>query len=144
VSWHRSKLRQSFIERASCDDRQQRERKSDHALHRHAERVSSVGSRLAAPLLIARDGAEIGGLYDDAVEWARVARRERVLVSSHPEAASARVPGTKTWRGTEGKLADRGREASGGFATRCGDIVLSVCTLVERESCCLPGELQPE
>jgi hypothetical protein len=90
-----------------------REKKSDHSLHRLSERVGRRRSRLAAPLLVSRDGAQICGLHNDAVERASIARRVRVRASSHLEAASARVPLTEAWRCTEGKLAHRGRVAGG-------------------------------
>jgi hypothetical protein len=117
---------------------------SNHALHRLTERVGRLYNRLAAPFVVAPDGAYICDLYDDAIERVCVIRRVWVLVGGQLEAASACVAGTEARRGTEGKLAHPGCEAGGGHATRYGGTVLSVRARVECDSRCLPGWPQPE
>ena len=47
-------------------------RGKNYALHRLAEKVDRVRGRLAAPFLVALDGAQIGNLHDDAIERALV------------------------------------------------------------------------
>src|SRR6266702_803555 len=130
-SWHRSKLQPCIVKHpnhpVTTNEKHGKERY--YALHRLTERVGRFRDRLAAPLLIALDGAEIGNLYDDAFERAIVAWRVRVRGASHPETPPTRIPGTEAWRSTEGKLVHRGRIAGGGFATCYGDPSLSVCAL---------------
>ena len=109
-------------------------KRGDHSLHRHAERVDRVRSSLATPLFVPRDGAQICGLYDDAVERARVARRVRVLVGGHFEATSARVPCTEARLRTEGKLTHRGTVACDAFSTCCGGPEISMCALGQHDS----------
>ena len=53
--------------------------------------VVRIALRLAAPLLVARDGAEVGHLDDDGVERARVRGRVRVCVRGEREAAAASI-----------------------------------------------------
>ena len=108
--------------------------RGDYSLHRHAERVNRVRSSLATPLFVPRHGAQICGLYNDAVERARVARRVRVLVGGHFEAASARVPCTEARRRTEGKLAHRGSVARGAFSTCCSGPEVSMCAPGKHDS----------
>jgi len=86
-------------------------------VRRLAERVLRLGDRLAAPLLVALDGTQIGNLYDDALKRALVAWRVRVRRTSHPEAPPTRIPGTYTCRSTKGKLVHCSRMARGGFPT---------------------------
>ena len=87
----------------------------DHALDRLAERVDGVGDRLIAILRV--DGAQIGNFHHDAVGG--LGSRSRVHSASQLEAPSARIPGTRACRSTEGKLVHRGRIAGCGLAARC-------------------------
>lgn len=122
------------INLAEHADSHTRDRKEDYVLHRRVVGVDWVLSSLAAPLLVALDGAHICVLNDDLVERARETRIVRVIVARYLEAASTCVPRTKARHGTEGKLAHRGTEAVDGLATCCGGPVLSACALVERGS----------
>ena len=70
--------------------------------------VVGVARRLAAPLLVARDRAEVGDLDDDRVERARERGRVRVCVRGDGEAAPTRVPGPEAWRRPERELAHGG------------------------------------
>lgn len=76
--------------------------------------VVGVARRLATPLLVARDGAEVGDLDDDRGERARERGRVRVCVPGDGEAAPARVPGPEAWRRPERELAH-----GGGVTVRC-------------------------
>ena len=76
--------------------------------------VVGVARRLAAPLLVARDRAEVGDLDDDRVERARERGRVRVCVRSDGETAPTRVPGPEAWQRSERELA-----YGGGVAIRC-------------------------
>lgn len=53
-----------------------------------------MGDRLAAPLLVARDGAQICNLHDDAIKWTLVVWRVRVCGASHSETPPTCIPRT--------------------------------------------------
>ena len=102
--------------------------------------VVRVRRRLAAPLLVALDRAQVGDLDDDGLaEGARVCGRVRIPVSSECEAAAACVAGAQTWCRAEGELAHGCGVSVPGDATRwrsavqmsqssdCGSIVEGGC-----------------
>ena len=82
--------------------------------------VVRVARRLAAPLLVARDWAEVGDLDDDRLERAREGGRVWVCVRGDSEATAARIPGPEAWRRAECELAHCSSVAIRGHTARCG------------------------
>ncbi len=91
----------------------------EYVLDGRAVLVVRVAARLAAPLLVALHGAEVGDLHDDRLERAGERRRVRVLVCGYGEAASASVARSQSWTRAERKLADRGGVPVRGDSARC-------------------------
>ena len=103
------------------EEREEKGEEGDYALDRRAVLVVRVAARLAAPLLVALNGAQVGHFYDDSLERAREGGRERVLVRRHCEAAPARVAGPESGCGPERELADRGGVPTRGDTACCVD-----------------------